>query len=421
MPQFTYLFGAGVILMVACDLWLSWRHVRHVQAHRNTVPAAFEEAISLDEHRKAADYTVSKTRFGMFAGGVDALFLLAWTLGGGLNAIDSLVRRAEWGPITTGVVVILSVMLVTSLLSLPFSLYRTFGIEARFGFNKVTLRLFLADLIKGLVVSGILVGPLLLAVLALMERLGASWWLWVWALWTAFTLSMMWIFPAFIAPLFNKFRPLVNPAMLQRVDALLTRHGFAAKGVFIMDGSRRSSHGNAYFTGLGRTKRVVFFDTLLNSLDIDEVEAVLAHELGHFKLHHVKVQLVTSVVFSFAGLALLGWLLPQEWFYTELGMRTPSTYAALMLFAFVGPVFTYFLTPLRAWNSRRHEFAADNFALAHVPAKHLVNALVKLYRDNANTLTPDTLHSLFHDSHPPAPVRIAHLQQATGATSRARF
>ena len=413
MNIFTLLFLAVLVLSFLVQLWLARRHIRYVSAHRASVPEAFKQKIPLEAHHKAADYTIAKTRFGMVEGAIGVAVLLLWTLGGGLDMLDGLWRRREWGPLGTGTAFMLSVFFIMGLIDLPASLYRTFVLEERFGFNKTTLRLFVTDLIKNALLLLLIGTPLLLAVLWLMQAMGAYWWIWVWLLWTAFSLFMLWAYPVLIAPLFNKFKPLEQASVRERIQALLERTGFKSRGVFVMDGSRRSAHGNAYFTGFGKNKRIVFFDTLLDTLAETEIEAVLAHELGHFKRRHVIKRMALMFGMSLAGLALLGWLMDQPWFYAGLGVSRPSTYMALTLFMLVGPVFAFFLQPLIAWGSRRHEFEADEFAAQHADAEQLINALVKLYEENAATLTPDPLHSIFYDSHPPAPERIAHLQSQT--------
>ena len=403
---------AAVSINLLVEWALAWRHTRHVQTHRSAVPPPFANSIDLAAHQKAADYTVARSRFGMVSDGVGALLLLGWTLGGGLEALDQAWRSQEWGALHTGVAVMLSVSVISMVLGLPLTLYRTFYLEARFGFNKTTPALFAGDMLKGLGVTGLLMVPLAYAVLGLMHRV-PFWWIWVWALWSGFTVLMMWAYPALIAPLFNTFRPLQDETLAGRVQALLDRCGFASRGVFVMDGSRRSSHGNAYFTGFGRNKRVVFFDTLLQTLQAPEVEAVLAHELGHYQLKHVTKRLVLGLVGSALALATLHWLMQQPALYQAFGVSTPSPHAALLLLMFVGPVLTFFTTPVGAWYSRRHEFEADRFAARYADARQLAVALTKLYRDNANTLTPDPWHSKFYDSHPPALVRISALQGLT--------
>jgi STE24 endopeptidase len=341
---------------------------------------------------------------------VDALVKLALTLGGGLAAVDALWRGTRIIEPWRGLLVVASVLLLLQLAGQPFSLWRTFIIEARFGFNRVSPRLYAVDFAKQLLLGVVLGGPLLLATLALMERAGGRWWLWVWLIWLGWTLGLSWAAPKFIAPLFNRFSPLADAALKSRVESLLERCGFKARGgVFVMDGSRRSAHGNAYFTGIGRNKRIVFFDTLLSRIEPAEIEAVLAHELGHFRLHHIRQRLAVSVVMTFAGLGLLAWLAAQPGFYRALGVPLPSAAMALVLFTLTVPVFAFFATPVLSWWSRRHERQADDFAAAHADAGKLAAALVKLFRDNASTLTPDRIHSAFFDSHPPALERIGRL------------
>ncbi len=414
MNTFSWIFigvlGASIVLR----LWLAGRQINSVATQRDRVPDAFADKIQLDAHRKAADYTLAKTRQGRLELLYDSLLLLGWTLGGGLQLLNGLWLTAGWGPINTGVAVIVSAFLVMAVLELPFSLYHTFVIEERFGFNKTTAATFIGDLAKQALLMLLLGVPLTWAALWLMQGSGKLWWLYLWLLWAGFSLLMFWAYPAVIAPLFNKFTPLDNEQLKQRIQALLDRCGFKSKGVFVMDGSRRSGHGNAYFTGMGRNKRIVFFDTLLETLEADEIEAVLAHELGHFKRKHVQKRIVIMMLMSLGGLALLGWLIQQTWFYQGLGVSEPSNHSALLLFLMVTPVFTLFLQPLASWFSRRHEFEADDYAAAQSSASYLIRALVKLYKENANTLTPDPLYSAFYDSHPPAPVRVAHLSTRMG-------
>jgi STE24 endopeptidase len=396
------------------ELWLSQRQMAAVARHRDAVPAPFAAAISAADHVKAADYTIAKTRVGRIALVLDAALTLTLTVGGGLAALDAL-----WHPHLAepwlGLAVIASAALLVRLATLPLSLWRTFVLEARFGFNRTTAALYLTDLAKSLALAVVLGGPLLLATLELMERAGYGWWLWAWGLWLAVMFLMAWAWPAFIAPLFNRFAPLDDQELKRRIEALLERCGFASRGVFVVDSSRRSSHGNAYFTGIGRHKRIVFFDTLLQTLAHPEVEAVLAHELGHFRLRHVRQRLLVSVAATFAGLAVLGWLTPRPGFYHALGVPTPSTHAALLLFVLVVPAFTFFVTPLASLWSRRHEFQADAFARRHASAAELAGALVKLHRDNASTLTPDPLYVAFYYSHPPPLTRIARLREQSQA------
>ncbi len=413
MNSFSLLFLALLGVSLTIQLWLAQRHLRHIARHRAAVPAAFVDKISLSAHQKAADYTLAKVRFGRVDGLIGAALLLIWTLGGGLDLLDHAWRSFGYSPLVTGVVFLLSAFLLMGVLELPASLYQTFVLEARFGFNKTTPATFVTDLIKQALLLLALGAPLALAVLWLMQQAGALWWLYVWLLWAGFGLLMMWAYPALIAPLFNKFRPLEAGQVQARIQALLERTGFTSRGIFVMDGSRRTAHGNAYFTGLGRNKRIVFFDNLLKTLVVDEIEAVLAHELGHYKRRHVVKRMLLGFAMSLAGLALLGWLIDQTWFYQGLGARQSSTHMALMLFLMIAPVFTFFMQPLMAWGSRRHEYEADDFAAEQTDAKAMVSALVKLYEENANTLTPDPLYSAFYDSHPPAALRIAHLQAAT--------
>lgn len=404
------IFIGLLILTTVTRLWLASRHVSYVQANRNQVPDAFKQNISLESHQKAADYSSAKTRLAILETVAQAILLGIFTIGGGLQAVDSawqsILPNQE---IIRGAIVILSVMLISSLVDLPFDYYKSFSIDERFGFNKMTPRMFFIDMIKQAFVGLLLGAPILFAALWLMQGAGGYWWFYLWVVWSAFNLLMLAIYPTFIAPLFNKFSPLADDSLKSRIEALLTKCGFKSQGLFVMDGSTRSSHGNAYFTGFGASKRVVFFDTLLDRLDIDEIEAVLAHELGHFKHHHVIKRIIMMFAMSFVGLALLGWLQQQTWFYEGLGVATPSNYIALMLFLLVSPVFLFILRPFMASYSRKNEFEADAYAAKHANAQYLIEALVKLYRDNASTLTPDPLHSAFYDSHPPASIRIAKL------------
>ncbi|HKE96635.1 MAG TPA: M48 family metallopeptidase [Povalibacter sp.] len=411
MHWFTLLFVLLLLASTVLRSWLNQRQIAAVTAHRDQVPEAFAAQVDAPSHRKAADYTVALAGLNRWDILLDAIVALLLTLGGGLDAIDRAWRLAELPAIWHGTVVVLSTLLLMSAIGLPLSIYRTFSIEARFGFNRMTAGLFVVDLLKGLLLSLVLGGPLLFAILYLMQRAGSLWWLYAWLVWMAFVLVVTWAYPTFIAPLFNKFTPLTDDALRERTENLLARCGFSSRGVFVMDGSRRSVHGNAYFTGVGRNKRIVFFDTLIERLQGAEIEAVLAHELGHFRLHHVRSRLVLSLIFGLAGFGLLGALAAWPAFYPALGVTQPSTHAALLLLMLILPSFTFFLTPLGSWWSRRHEFEADEFAARYSDARQLADALVKLYRDNATTLTPDPLHSRFYDSHPPALIRIARLQQ----------
>jgi STE24 endopeptidase len=414
MQWLTWLFVAAVAAETVTRLWLGTRQIAAVQSHRDVVPDLFREQISLADQQKAADYTTARVRMGRVATVVEALVKIALTVGGGLAAVDAVWRHSALHEPWRGLLLVTSVMLLLQLVGLPFSLWRTFKVEARFGFNRVSPRLYVLDLLKQWLVAALLGGPLLLATLALMDYAGRGWWLWVWAIWLVWTLGVTWAAPKFIAPLFNKFSPLADEALKQRVETLLQRCGFAARGgVFVMDGSLRSAHGNAYFTGIGRNKRIVFFDTLLARIDAPEIEAVLAHELGHFRLHHVRQRLAVTVMLTFGGLALLAWLARQPGFYSALGAAVPSSAMALLLFIVTVPVLTFFATPVMSWWSRRHERQADDFAVQYADAGKLAAALVKLFRDNASTLTPDRMHSAFFDSHPPALERIQRLHALT--------
>ncbi|MGH8760257.1 MAG: M48 family metallopeptidase [Burkholderiales bacterium] len=416
MSTFSVLFLAALLIATGMRLWLATRHVQHIQAHRNAVPAAFAQEISLDAHQKAADYSSAKTRLNIAAIVFEAAVLLAFTFGGGLQAIDDLAASFFPEGIARGVVFVAILAVIMSVIELPFGLYRTFGIESRFGFNKMTLAMFFGDLAKHAAIGVVLGLPLLFAVLWLMAEMGDKWWLYVWFVWVVFNTLVLALYPTFIAPLFNKFAPMQDGEMKQRIENLISRCGFTSKGLFVMDGSKRSSHGNAYFTGFGKSKRIVFFDTLLSRLDVPEIEAVLAHELGHFRRRHVFKRMAWTFAVSLAFLWLLGTLKDQAWFYQGLNVVYPATDAmALTLFFVVVPVFTFLLQPLLAMYSRKHEFEADEYAAQFTPARDLIRALVKLYKDNASTLTPDPLHSVFYDSHPPASTRIARLEQLAKA------
>jgi STE24 endopeptidase len=413
----TPLFIAAIAIATTVELWLAARQITAVAAHRDRIPEPFTGRLSAQEHRKAADYTVAKARLGMVGAVLDAAVTLALTVGGGIAAIDALWRQTGWSEPWLGIAVLGTVAAVVGILGLPLSVLRTFRTEARFGFNRTTPLIFLADLGKGIALAVLIGGPLVLAVLVLMDRAGRWWWLAAFACWLAVTLLITWAWPAFIAPLFNKFSPLQDASLEGRIEALLVRCGFRSSGVFVVDGSRRSAHGNAYFTGIGRQKRIVFFDTLLQQLAAGEIEAVLAHELGHFRLRHVRQRLLASFITMLIGFALLGWLAGKPGFYHALGVPIPSAHAALILFALAVPVALFFTTPLSSFWSRRHEFAADHFAAQHASAQELASALVKLYRENASTLTPDPLYTAFYYSHPPALQRIARLTGAAPAPS----
>lgn len=421
---FQIVFFWALATSVLLRFWLKLRHINHVRRHRNQVPAAFIGSLPLAAHRKAAAYTLAKSQLALVAVLVEAALLLAWTVGGGLQFLQTGVQEALGNGLAAGVALIVVFSVLGSLLELPLSLYGVFVLEARFGFNRMSWRLWLSDLLKSTLLGAAIGLPLLTLMLWLMAAAGALWWLWAWCAWAGFSLLLLAIYPIWIAPLFNRFTPLDNPELKSRIEALLARCGFTSNGLFVMDGSKRSSHGNAYFTGFGRNKRIVFFDTLLNTLDGAEVEAVLAHELGHFKHKHVLQRLLWTFALALGGLALLGWLMQQPWFFQGLGVAQGSTAVALLLFMLAAPVFTFPLAPLSSWLSRRHEYQADAYAARQADAGALVSGLVKLYRDNAATLTPDPWHSLFYDSHPPASLRVAALQgganprtlSATGAT-----
>ncbi|QJD98710.1 M48 family metallopeptidase [Massilia forsythiae] len=417
--SFSLLFVFFFVLTLALRSWLATRHVRHVLRHRDRVPAEFAASIPLEAHRKAADYTVAKTRYGLFHALFSGLVLIGFTLLGGLQALSGALLQAFGPGMAYQVALVAAFAAVSGALDLPFSYWFQFVLEERFGFNKMQPGLWWRDLAKSTALGAALVLPLLWAVLFLMERAGSLWWLYTWLVWSGFQLLMMVVYPLFIAPLFNKFTPLADDSLKARIEGLMARTGFAAKGLFVMDGSKRSSHGNAYFSGFGANKRIVFFDTLIERLAPPEVEAVLAHELGHFKLKHIVKRIAAMFALSLVFLAMLGWLKGQAWFYTGLGVTpllgAPNDAMALLLFSLALPVFLFPFAPLSSFGSRKHEFEADAFAARHSDARDLVSALVKMYEDNASTLTPDPVHSLFYDSHPPASIRVRHLQ--TGAAA----
>lgn len=421
MPSFQSIFLAALILAFGLKLWLLLRQLRHVWQHRASPPAVFAARIPVEEHHKAADYTLAKARLGLLHLVVEAGLLLAFTLGGGLQWLNDLLLP-QLSPLLAGTALLLSLFLIGALVELPLNLYHQFGIETRFGFNRQTAGGFVADMAKQSLLGLVIGGPLILLVLWLMGIMGASWWLWVWGVWMGFNLLVLMLYPTVIAPLFNKFTPLEDASLKARIEALLRRAGFTASGVFVMDGSRRSSHGNAYFTGLGKNKRIVFFDTLLNQLSPEQIEAVLAHELGHFKHRHIVKRIALMFVLSLGLLAVLAWLQQAPWFHAGLGVVAPTDATTLALFFLALPVFLFPLTPLMSLYSRKHEFEADAFAASHCDPSHLVTALVRLYRDNAATLTPDPIYSLFYDSHPKAVERIAKLEyydQASTTPQRA--
>jgi STE24 endopeptidase len=417
----TSLFAAAVVVSFVLKTWLALRQMRHVAAHRGSVPAAFEGTVSLEAHRKAADYTLARGRFGLVALAFGTLVLLAWTLLGGLDALNTTLRDAaypRWGAMAYQLLLLAAVASIGSIVEMPLDAWSTFRIEQRFGFNRMTWKLYLIDAAKGALLGAAIGLPLAALVLWIMGAAGAWWWLWAWVAWTGFQLLMLVLYPTLIAPLFNKFSPLADASLAQRVSALMARCGFRAKGLFVMDGSKRSAHSNAYFTGLGAAKRVVFFDTLLSRLSPAEVEAVLAHELGHFKLRHVPKRMIGIFLASLAALALLGWLAQQPWFYNGLGVTpnsagVPNDALALLLLMFALPPFAFLVTPFASALSRKHEFEADAYACAHAGGSDLASALVKLHEDNAGTLTPDPLYARFYYSHPPAAERLAALKPET--------
>lgn len=414
--MFTLLFVAFLLTDVLLRLWLASRQMRHVRSHRDHVPDAFAARIGLYSHRRAADYTVAKMRLLIIERLVEAVVLVGFTLLGGLQWLDTWLAGLFDGDMLRQLALIAAVFAIMGLIGLPFAVYNKFRLEQRFGFNRVTPRLFVIDCIKTLLLSLLFGAPLAAAVLWIMGNTGTAWAWWAWGVWVVFNILLIWLFPTFIAPMFNKFTPLDNPEISERINALMQRCGFSVKGLFVMDGSKRSAHGNAYFTGFGTARRIVFFDTLLSRLDADEIEAVLAHELGHFKHRHIIRRMGLSFGFSLVFFLALAWLSGQLWFYIGLGVMPqlgrPNDALALILFFLAVPVFTFWVTPLAAWLSRRDEYEADRYAARQASSQALVSALVKLYDDNAATLTPDPVHSAFYDSHPPATRRIESLQHA---------
>ena len=409
---FTFIFLFAILTSVLALLWLNFRQDKSIKGSFNEVPEDFKETITLEEHQKAGQYTQAKLLTNHFEIIFSTIVLLIWTLGGAMNWLDFFWQERISDPILLGTVFILSIMFIARFIDLPFSIYRNFILEERFGFNRMTIKTFTGDLIKELILTLALGMPLIYAILYLMNMsaIGDYWWIYVWAILSLFTITMMWIYPSFIAPIFNKFKPLENNSLRNRIDNLLDRTGFGSDGIFIMDGSKRSSHGNAYFTGIGRNKRIVFFDTLLKGMEEKEIEAILAHELGHFHHKHVRQRIISSFIFSLISLALLGYLIKQGWFFHGLGISEPSAHTALVLFSLTLPVFSFFITPVSNLISRKHEFQADAFAASHTDANDLISSLTKLYRENSSTLSPDRYYSAFHDSHPSAILRIARLQ-----------
>jgi STE24 endopeptidase len=411
MPIFTQLFLFMLILAFAIQWWLNQRQIKYVNQHKQQVPKEFSEKISLENHQKSADYTSTKMQFSQYELIFGNILLILWTLGGGLNWLDKQVLLLSFEPILTGIILILLFSVISTLLELPFSLYNTFVLEERFGFNRTNPKLFFTDMLKQFVLMMLIGFPLLYVILWLMQTAGDLWWLYAWSVWFSFSLLMMWAYPAFIAPLFNKFSELDSLDLKQRIENLMTRCGFTSSGILVMDGSKRSSHGNAYFTGLGKNKRIVFFDNLLNSLDDEEIEAVLAHELGHFKKKHILKRMLSMAFITLGGFAILGYLMQQQWFYSGLGVETSSIYMALILFSLTSAVFAFPFTPLSSAFSRKHEFEADDYASSQTNAQKLIDALVKLYKDNNSTLTPDPVFSAWYDSHPPASIRVENLRK----------
>jgi len=414
---FTIVFLIAFATSFGLRYWLSQRQIRYVAKHRAQVPAEFAQKVSLAEHQKAADYTIAKLRLGILENSVSAIVLIGFTLLGGLQILNLTLIGSLGQGIIQQIALLVSIVLISSVIDLPFSWYKQFHLEERFDFNRMSKKLFFIDLIKGALLGGVIGIPLLWIILSLMAQAGSLWWLWAWAVLTVFSLLMQWIFPSVIAPLFNKFEALEDGTLKTQIEALLQRCDFASQGLFVMDGSKRSAHGNAFFAGMGKAKRIVFFDTLIEKLNPNEVEAVLAHELGHFKCNHIRKRLLFSFALSFGVFALLGWISTQVWFYEDLGVM-PSLDGyngglALALFMLVSPVFTFFFTPLGSLASRKHEYEADNFAASKSSASDLIAALVKLYQDNASTLTPDPIYTAFYSSHPPAPLRIANLQKSS--------
>ena len=416
----TLLFAAALLASLGVKFWLATRQMRHVAAHRAAVPPAFAATITLAAHQRAADYTLAKGRFGLLTMAFGAAVLLGWTLLGGIDTLNAALHdvvQPRWGDMAYQLALLAAFSLIGGMLDLPFELYSTFRIEQQFGFNRMTWKLYLADMFKGLFVGALIGLPIAALMLWIMGSAGGLWWLWAWGAWVGFNLLVLVLYPTVIAPLFNKFEPLADESLKARVQALMARCGFAAKGLFVMDGSKRSAHANAYFTGFGASKRVVFFDTLLSKLSPGEVEAVLAHELGHFKHKHVIKRIGSMFAISLAGFALLGWLSTQAWFYLGLGVRpsvgAPNDAVALLLFLLATPVFGYFVSPLFAQLSRRHEFEADAYACKQASGGDLASALLKLHEDNASTLTPDPVYVRFYYSHPPASERLAALARAS--------
>ena len=410
MNTFTIIFLIAVLISSTVQFWLAKRQANYVAAHRAAVPEAFKDKVPLVAHQKAADYSQAKLKLGNIDGVLSIVVLLSLTLGGGINLAFSYWPTVIASPLWAGVAATASIFLLMTLIETPTSLYQTFVIEEKFGFNKSSIGQFIKDQVLQLSLGAVIGLPILALILWVMDNVGPLWWLWAWGILMGFSLLMSWLYPTVIAPLFNKFTPMEDGSLKDRIQGLLTRCGFNSQGIFIMDGSKRSGHGNAYFTGLGNNKRIVFFDNLVASLEEEELEAVLAHELGHFKCKHVIKMLIATSIMSLFSFAVLGWLINQAWFYNGLGVEQSSNAAALLLFILVSSSFTFFMQPISAYFQRKFEFEADDFAANNAKATKMISALVKLYEENANTLTPDPLFSAFHYSHPPAAIRIAHLE-----------
>ncbi len=412
MNTFTIIFLIALIISSSIQFWLAKRQADYVEAHRIAVPDAFKTKVPLAAHQKAADYTLAKIKLGNIDGALGIIVLLLLTLGGGINLAFEYWSDVVSSPLIAGVAATATIFLLMTVVEIPASIYQTFVIEEKFGFNKSTVKQFIKDQFLQLGLGAAIGLPLLALILWVMDTVGPLWWLWAWGIIMAFSLLMSWLYPTVIAPLFNKFTPMEEGSLKDRIQGLLTRCGFNSQGIFIMDGSKRSGHGNAYFTGLGNNKRIVFFDNLVNSLEDEELEAVLAHELGHFKCKHVIKMLIATAIMSLIGFGVLGWLIDQDWFYTGLGVaiEQKSHAAALLLFMLVSSTFTFFMQPVSAYFQRKFEFEADDFAASNAKASKMISGLVKLYEENASTLTPDPLYSAFHYSHPPAAIRIAHLE-----------
>lgn len=415
------VFAAALALSLVLRFWLASRQIRHVAHHRGAVPASFAHTISLAAHQKAADYTVAKARLGLIEMALGTVVLLGWTLLGGLSILNQALAQTMGLGMAQQLVLLVAFVVISGAIDLPLSWYQTFVLEQRFGFNKMSFRLWLADLLKGGLIGALIGLPIAALILWMMAATGSLWWLWAWLFWMGFNLLLLVIYPTLIAPLFNKFAPLEDENLRARVTTLMQRCGFSAKGLFVMDGSKRSAHANAYFTGFGAAKRVVFYDTLLAKLSASEVDAVLAHELGHFKHRHIIKRIVSMFALSLAGFALLGYLASQAWFYTGLGVQpnlaSSNDALALLLFMLALPVFSFFIAPLLAQVSRKHEFEADAYAVRQTSAQDLSTALLKLYEDNASTLTPDPLYVSFYYSHPGASERLARMRGIASATA----